>query len=107
MNPENDLFLNMVKVNSGGYFVNDGLAIIKHKKKNLFYSTILIHHLLCIGNILYMPRNSYGSMVLIIAEFSNLPGYFIYDYLQSDKKFQNSLQNIRLQTSSNNCIFNY
>lgn len=84
--PENDLFLNMVKVNSGGYFVNHGLAIIKHKKKNLFYSTILIHHLLCIGNILYMPRNSYGSMVLIMAEFSNLPGYFIYDYLQSDTK---------------------
>ena len=84
--PGSDLFLNMIKINSGGYFINHGLAIIKHKRKNLFYSTILIHHFLCIGNLLFMPKNSYGSIVLIIAEISNVPGYFIYDYLQTDTK---------------------
>ena len=82
--PENEMFLNMIKINSGGYFVSDTLSIIKHKRKNLFYTTLILHHGLCIGNILYMPKDSYGSIVLIIAELSNLPGYFIYDYLYSN-----------------------
>lgn len=87
---KNSLFLDKLMImNTTGYFFNDILFILKHKKLKTLNLIYLYHHTIIGLYMIYKPENSYTISLLLWAEISNIPTNIIYHLLHMENKPEN------------------
>jgi len=80
---------NLMIMNTTGYFFNDILFILKHKKLKTLNLIYLYHHTVVGLYMLYKPENSNTISLLLWAEISNIPTNVIYHLLHMENKPNN------------------
>ena len=85
-----NLLLNQVSLNfSIGYFLYDSYYIIRYDKRKFICKQkdycYLYHHFASLYLIYNHDNFDYIHQIILLGELSNLPSYFIYHYLHSDK----------------------
>ena len=82
----NNLILNHLSLNfSIGYFLYDSYYIIRFDKRKFLNYCYLYHHFASLYLIYNHNNFDYIHQIILLGELSNLPSYFIYHYLHSDK----------------------
>ena len=68
-----------------GYFAYDTFYTIKYRKYNLTSAMFCYHHLASIYYLHQNPTSYMAHQVIFWGELSNLPSYFVYYYLKTNK----------------------
>lgn len=82
---DSPLFYALSKTNTLGYFINDALCILKYKERNFYNYVIFYHHVSGCMFLMTTGRESYSLVLTLVAEISNIPTYFIYNYLHTSE----------------------
>jgi len=82
---DSQLFYSLSKMNTMGYFINDALCILKYNKRNIYNYVIFYHHIVGTFFLMTTDRESFSLVLIFIAEISNVPTYFIYNYLHTSE----------------------
>ena len=72
-------------MNTGGYLIFDTICYLKESKFDLMKIMLIYHHLSVYPYMLLTDKKHYWSEVIIFAELSNIPNYFVYYNLKSDE----------------------
>lgn len=80
-NPET---VHYARIWSCGYFLYDGICMLKHDKHGLMRSAYLYHHLASIYVLQFDPVKYYGVHAIFWGELSNLPSYMVYNQLKTN-----------------------
>ena len=78
------LLYNIIKIFSTGYFINDITYIFRFEKVTPIKFGYIYHHL-ATSYMLYIGSSLYADKLLFWGELSNIPTYFIYNYLKKEK----------------------
>ena len=70
---------------SSGYFSYDIIYTLKYRKFNLTSAMYCYHHLASIYYLHQNPATYMADKVIFWGELSNLPSYFVYYYLKTNK----------------------
>ena len=75
---------NWIRINSTGYFIFDFIYLIKNRKMDKLRLMYLYHHIATISYI-SLDHNKYNwPYVMLYAELSNIPSYFVYHSMKKD-----------------------
>ena len=86
----------IILFNSCSYFYYDALTFVKTRSFS-FSDIVLIYHHLVVGlYFLNKEINSNWYSLLLYAELSNIPGIFVYHYIQLKKKGENHVFKLKI-----------
>ena len=88
---------NLLKQFCSGYFAYDTVYTIKYRKFNFASAFYCYHHLASIYYLHQNPVLYMADKVIFWGELSNLPSYFVYYYLKTNKDPKMLKWLIRLQ----------
>ena len=77
---------NLVRMNTGGYFLFDMLYLLRNRKMNLLHGLYMYHHMAVMYYMSLNHREYNWVNNVAIAELSNIPTYFVYYYLKKNMK---------------------
>lgn len=75
----------LIQMNTGGYLIFDLIYMLKESNFDLLRLMYIYHHLACYPYMLLSAKQHYWPEVIFFAELSNIPNYFVYYSLKSDK----------------------
>ena len=87
---------NMILFNTCSYFSYDALTFIKTRSFSFGDLVLIYHHLISGLYLINVEINSNWYTLLLYAELSNIPGIFIYHYLQLKKKGENHVFKLKI-----------
>lgn len=81
------VYYQIARYYSVGYFLFDLYYMIKNNKINQIFTIVYIyHHLSTIFALSKDPTKYFGAHLMFSAELSNIPSYYVYAYLKTDKE---------------------
>jgi hypothetical protein len=78
---------NLMRMNTGGYFLFDMLYLLRNRKMNLLHGMYMYHHTAVIYYMTLNHKQYNWVNNVCIAELSNIPTYFVYYYLKKKMKY--------------------
>tara|TARA_Y100001970_G_C13930364_1_gene697945 strand:+ start:62 stop:700 length:639 start_codon:yes stop_codon:yes gene_type:complete len=82
----------LICANTGGFFINEVKLFIKDRNITKTSIALIVHHIMTTTIILNAGFRSNLYFILVMAEFSNLPGCILYYFIQIKK--ENKLKDI-------------
>jgi len=73
-----------IQINSAGYFIFDFIYLIKNRKMDKLRFMYLYHHIATLSYISLDPNKYNWPYVILYAELSNIPSYFVYHSMKKD-----------------------